>query len=392
MRMPLCSHCYVALTLCLPFTTAPGQAVSERSPAGEPVRILQGANADRDAKQPQAAVDSSGNVYVVFGSRNAIRVAVSNDLGRSFQVSEVGSVGALSLGMRRGPRIAVSGNRVVVTAIGGAVGKGRDGDVLAWISENQGKTWTGPVRVNSVESSAREGLHAMASGPEGLVYCTWLDLRNGRMELYGARSIDGGRSWESDKLVYRSPERSICECCHPSVSIAPDGRIFVMWRNQLQGDRDMYLTSSVDKGQSFGPAKKLGMGRWPLAACPMDGGSVAAGSDGRISTVWMRSGSIFATGSGTQEITYGLGVQAWNATGPDGVYAVWLRKRPGALMLAKPGAAKPIELANQANDPMIVSSPGPNPMVVVVWESGSGTDPNLFCQAIVPQTDSPPTR
>ncbi len=72
----------------------------------------------------------------------------------------------------RGPRIAHSGASITITAIGGTQGKGRDGDILAYRSHDLGKNWLGPVKVNDVDGSGREGLHAMTSGDDGALWCS----------------------------------------------------------------------------------------------------------------------------------------------------------------------------------------------------------------------------
>ena len=48
-----------------------------------------------------------------------------------------------------------------------------------------------------------------------------------------------------------------------------------MWRNSLDGARDMFVSESRDGGRTFSNARKLGSGTWPLKACPMDGGHLA---------------------------------------------------------------------------------------------------------------------
>ena len=348
-----------------------GLATAADKAAGAPVRVTPPEGPDKDGKQPQAAVDEAGRIYIAFGVGSTVRLAVSTDRGATFQIRPVGSTGSLALGMRRGPRVVATGDGVVVTAIGGQRGKGQDGDVLAWRSTDSGKTWAGPTRVNSAEGSAREGLHGMASGPDRRVFCTWLDLRNERTEIYGARSLDGGGTWEPDALVYRSPEKSVCECCHPSAAIAPDGTLHVMWRNSLKGKRDLYLASSSDAGKTFDPAEKLGKGTWALNACPMDGGSVAARAGGEVETVWMREGTVYSAKPGEPERELGRGVQGWNAAGPGGAYSVWLEKRPGKLLALTPQGGPPVALAEQANDPVIASAPGGRAPVVALWESRS---------------------
>jgi hypothetical protein len=222
--------------------------------------------------------------------RDAVYCAVSRDGGKSYaEPVKVGSAGVMALGMRRGPRVTATSKGVVVTAICGEKGGGKDGDLLAWRSSDGGKTWQGPVSVNSVPGSAREGLHGMAGAVDGLVYSVWLDLRAKKSEVYGAVSADGGKTWEHEKLVYESPDRNVCECCHPSVAYDPKGGLHVLWRNQIAGARDMYLIDSTDGGKTFGKAVKLGSGTWMLKACPMDGGGLAANAAGRVETVWMRN-------------------------------------------------------------------------------------------------------
>ncbi len=105
----------------------------------------------------------------------------------------------MALGMRRGPRVAITDKALIVAAVGGKLGGGKDGDVMAWRSEDNGHTWSGPKRVNSVEGSAREGLHAIAARPDGTVFAAWLDLRDGAMRVYGARSKDSGATWEANR-------------------------------------------------------------------------------------------------------------------------------------------------------------------------------------------------
>lgn len=341
------------------------------TPPDESVAVVAAETNESDlgSKQPQVAVDAAGRIYVAFGKENRLRCAVSDDGGKSFRVATVGAVDALSLGMRRGPRIAATDRTVVVTAIGGKIGKGRDGDLLAWRSDDGGASWTGPTRINRVEGSAREGLHATAASADGVVFCAWLDLRNQRTEIFGARSTDGGVSWEPDALVYHAPEKSVCECCHPSVAFAPDGSLYVMWRNHVAGARDLYFARS-DDGRRFDAGAKLGRGTWPLNACPMDGGAIAAGRDGQVDSIWMRAGSIFAARPGENERALGKGVQGWTAFGPDGAYMAWLEQRPGRVLALLPGGT-PIPLAERSNDPVVAAAPDGRGPVVAAWEENT---------------------
>lgn len=323
---------------------------------------------DAEARQPQAAVDSRGRIHVAYGAGSSVKWAVSTDGGRSFRVSTIAKTPSLALGMRRGPRIAVSENAVVIAAVVGAVGKGKDGDVIAWRSEDDGNTWK-QQRINSITASAREGLHALAAGPAGAVYCAWIDLRNGVSELWGARSADGGVTWEADNRIYRSPDGGICPCCHPAAAFGVDGSLAVMWRNQINNARDLYFARSTDGGKSFGEPGKLGKKTWIFNACPMDGGSIAIGRNGEIESTWIRAGAVFDSEPAKPEVKLGDGAQPWNCTGREGTFRVWLARRPGRLLLQTPSATEPVLLAESANDPAIAAPLDGAGPVVAVWES-----------------------
>jgi hypothetical protein len=219
--------------------------------------------------------------------------------------------------------------------------------------------------VNSTPHTAREGLHDLAAGADGRIFCIWIDLRNDKSQLFGSTSSDGGATWDENRLVY---EGTICPCCQPSAGFDGKSRLHVLWRNYLADDRDMYLIDYVDGGKTWGAARKLGQGTWHLRACPMDGGGFACDSAGNVDTIWRRERSIYRCVEGSVEQSLGAGEQGRAAAGPDGIYLTWIGERPGTLFLLPPNTGKPIQLARRAIDPAIaapVSGDGP---VVVVWE------------------------
>ena len=354
----------------------PGSLRAEEAKA--PIQVV------AEGRQPQAAVEASGRVHVVYGLGNEIRHVVSNASTTSFGSSTlVGSLPKPALGMRRGPRVAIAGRAIVVVAAGGMKempAKGSkgvdDGDLFSWRSTDEGKSWSGPTRINSIAGSAREGLHGLAASADGSLYVVWLDLRSQTMEIYGARSTDGGATWTDEMLVYRSPDKAVCPCCHPSVAFSPDGTLSVMWRNQLFGRRDLFLTRSKDGGKTFGEAVKLGEGSWSFNACPMDGGAIAFGKNGSVDTVWMRESRVFAAEIGKPERSLGRGVQPWAASDDRGAYFAWLAARPGKLMGLRPGSSKPEVLASSAGDPMLASPSNGRGPVVAVWEVATESTPD----------------
>lgn len=283
------------------------------------------------ASQPQVSLDAQGGVHVAFGKDHSVYYVRSPDGTRWSAPALVGTLPKLALGLRRGPRITASPGKVLVTAI-----SHEDGDLHAWTSTD-GKAWTEQSALNAAPNSAREGLHALASDGVGNVALTWLDLRTGKMSLWAKFSSDGGQRWTDDRLVYASPEGPICQCCAPAVAFASDGRIGFLWRNLRQGARDLYLSETID-GKSFTQARKLGQGTWLLNACPMDGGSLAYGPDGKSHPVWKRERTLFASDDLATEAKLAQPA-AQAVTAYAGGIPVTLWEANGSLMMQRGDAA-----------------------------------------------------
>jgi len=301
--------------------------------------------------QPQLAA-ADGRVGLVFGEGQAIFFAGSRDGGRTFSPPvAVPSQGRLALGRHRGPRVALTGGAVVVTAIMAA---GRDdGDLIAWRSTDEGRTWSAPVRLNGVAASAREGLHGMAAAGD-TVAVAWLDLRGTGTRIYTAVSHDGGATWSEDRLAYQSPSGTVCQCCHPSVAVSAKGEIAVLFRNAVEGARDLYLTRSGDGGRTFGPAARLGSGTWKLEACPMDGGGLAMDGRGAVLTVWRREADLFLARAGQPEERLGTGRDPVVAIGNEGTWwAAW--RADEGLMIQDAKRAAPGRLAEGGQAPALLA-------------------------------------
>ncbi|AIE83777.1 sialidase family protein [Fimbriimonas ginsengisoli] len=316
------------------------------------------------AREPQVAV-SGRKVFVACGNKDRLFVVASENGGQSYSPPvALNTPGSLSLGMRRGPRIAVANGVVVVSAVYGKTGGGRDGELLSWRSTDSGRTWSGPAPISDVPGAAREGLHAMAASGDGKLAAAWLDLREGGTQIWASTSNDAGATWSKNLRVYRSPDGHVCECCHPSLAFGPKGELYVMFRNWLGGSRDMYLSTSVDGGRTFDAAQKLGAGTWPLNACPMDGGALAVEADGRVTTAWRRDGHVFTCVPGQPEIDLGEGTQPWVATTKSGTSAVWLHQ--GEVRTLQGNSVTSL---GSGGDPVIASSEAGS---IAAWADENG--------------------
>lgn len=316
-------------------------------------------------REPQLAANSS-LVALTFGAGNAVYFSASHDVGRTFSAPvKVGQAGVLPLNRHRGPRIAVSKGTIVISAVTGrklvegphAHGLPADGDLIAWRSSDGGKTWSKGVNINDVPAAPREGLHTLAADDSGNLFAAWLDQRASGTRLFGSYSSDRGATWSQNVPIH---DGTVCECCHPSAAFLPGGGIAVMWRNWLDGARDLYLARSRDS-RHFEKPEKLGQGTWLLNACPMDGGGLAVTGE-RVVTAWRREDGVFLAEPDMPETRIGTGKDVALAAGRDGVYAVWSH---GARIEVW-HAGKTSVLAEHGAFPAITSLPDGG--VLAAWE------------------------
>jgi len=253
-----------------------------------------------DGQMPSLTKDKQNGLHVVYGSGDSIMYMSLTGSDTTFSSPVlIGVLPDLAASHTRGPQIACSDNGLTVTACNA------EGDIFSY-NKNASATWVATARVNDADTVAKENL--MSLGGDGKYnYSVWLDLRGNRQnKIYGARTEDGGKTWSANKLIYASPDSTVCQCCKPSVMVKGND-VYVMFRNWLNGNRNMYLIQSADGGKTFGNAEKLGTGNWKLNGCPMDGGAMTIGDNGTIQTVWRREGKVYAAQPGQPEKEIGEG-------------------------------------------------------------------------------------
>jgi hypothetical protein len=283
-----------------------------------------------NGQMPNITTDKTKNIHLVFGNKDSILYSVSSDLGASFsKPTLVAVVPGLAASHTRGPQIAATSTGVIITA------GNEQGNIFSFFKSYSG-TWTKGARVNDRDTTAKENLMALAADGQ-YAFAVWLDLRNDKHnKIFGAKTTDNGKTWSKNILIYASPDKTVCECCKPSVAI--DGNnVYVMFRNWINGNRDLYLIQSTNGGRTFGEAKKLGKESWALNGCPMDGGGISI-SNGIPQTVWNSKGTIYAYQPNGKEQKLGEGRSCTMASiNGKNIYA-WVEK--GDIIALTPNGLK----------------------------------------------------
>ncbi len=304
---------------------------------------------------PNIAKDNSNNIHLVYGSGDSIMYVFSKDGTTFTSPALIAVLPNLFASAMRGPQIAATANGVIVTACT------NKGNIFSYKKEASGK-WTKALKVNDVDEVAKEALMALSADGQN-AYAIWLNVKSTKgQNVCGAKSVDGGKTWSKNILVYESPDSTVCECCKPSVTMKGNN-VYVMFRNWIKGSRDLYLIKSSDGGKSFAHAQKLGEGTWKLNGCPMDGGGVAINNNGIPETVWRREGKIYIDVPGTPEKEIGEGRNCTIATANDKNVYAWTEN--GNVIVKKSDGMK--KSLGKGSLPLVKALN--NDKVICVWEN-----------------------
>jgi hypothetical protein len=301
---------------------------------------------------------SGKKVHMVFASADSILYCFSTNNGECFSMPVLaGILPNLSVGGGRGPQIVSANGQLIIAVVNAA------GNIYTFVKKNDVSIWEKGSRINDVPDIAKEAFVSLASNNRGEVFAVWLDLRDDQKnKIVGSKSLDAGATWSANKVIYRSPDSTVCECCKPSVEMK-DQMVVVMFRNWLNGYRDLHVIQSTDGGINFGTAIKAGEGSWKLNGCPMDGGGLFIDMDNNIHTVWRRQGEIYSWTKGKKEEKIAEGRQCTIA-GKNGRHYIAFVK-DGKIYCRKPDGIN-VNLGKGSYPELLVTEAG---KVLCAWEN-----------------------
>jgi hypothetical protein len=138
-----------------------------------------------------------------------------------------------------------------------------------------------PVR--SLNQTPSEGF-SVACDDRGTVTVCWL-----KDKLYANLSRDHGDTFAA--AVEINPACNPCNCCTTSAVYGTDGRLAVLYREESDNNRDMFLLLwDQDRGQSS--VERISSTSWNVSACPMTYYAVARDQSG-FSAVWPTRGDVY---------------------------------------------------------------------------------------------------
>jgi hypothetical protein len=328
--------------------------------AAQPVRV---SAENTDAAEPAVAAGRDGTAYVAWVEHRAggeADVWLAHLDGEGKQMASPARVnteaGAATAWRGDPPTVALAPDGTIYVGWTARASGGAHASTLQLsASRDGGRTFAAPVKVNDDAKPGVHGMHSLAVSADGRVLMAWLDERNvaaamhmeptsggkhteGNRELFFASSTDGGRTFSANRRV----ATEVCPCCKTALALAPDGRVYLSWRQVLPGDfRHIAVASSADGGETFAQPVIVSDDKWQIAGCPVSGAALAVAPDGVLRVLWYSAGEGAAAG------------------------LYWSESRDGGRTFAP---RKPFAERAGSSTPILINDGG---NLVAVWEDNS---------------------
>jgi len=239
-----------------------------------------------DGKPMAAKTDAEGTIHLVFDTADGPHYVRSQDNGQTLSrpvplVDPASGKPGLEFGISD---LAVTAEGEVHVALSNNAWK------LKLPQEEWGFFYTrvrpgekafSPLR--NINHKPSEGF-SLAVGEQGTVTAVWMADK-----LYANVSHDGGKTFAS--MVEIDPVLDPCNCCTTSSVYGADGRLAILYREETNNERDMYL-ALWDQTENKVTKSRVSTTPWKINACPMTYYSVTRSGDGFVAA-WPTKGQIY---------------------------------------------------------------------------------------------------
>lgn len=262
-------------------------------PLGTPVAVNQPGETPYYRQESPALIVREQDVFVTWSMTHPkmtpdkpfsgeLRLSRSTDGGRSFGPSTLVNDDDQVI-QHTFDALQVAPDGVLHFAwIDGREGKKEPGTFVAR-STDQGRTVTKNFKVD--DNTCVCCRTSIATSTDGIVYVAWRKIFDGNIrETVVSRSTDGGQTFSAPVVV--GNDRWIYQACpHRPASLAVDrlGRLYVVWYTEGADETPaIYLAYSDDQGKTFSEKKQLNRSKGTFPDHPQ----MAVDPDGRIVVIW----------------------------------------------------------------------------------------------------------
>jgi mono/diheme cytochrome c family protein len=153
-------------------------------------------------------------------------------------------------------------------------------------SDDGGRTFSEPTPLERAEA-VRPTFTGCGVGADGRLLFSWLDHRLGVQVPALAATGPGTTAFLPETLLEQSVgPRGVCPCCPTACAGDADGTVFLAFRNQVDGFRDIHVARRAAAADRFETVAPVVPPTWPFDGCPHDGPSLNL-HEGLLTVTWM---------------------------------------------------------------------------------------------------------
>lgn len=259
--------------------------------------VMNGPATIHTGQGPTVHFDLAGRLWAAWIHGQHVYVNYSDDLGKSF--SPPVKVNAQPEKVRYNgearAQVAVDSKGNVFVVWNQKLEKRFTGNVRFSRSVDGGRSFSSPLTINDNRDVIGHAFITMVLDANDKLHFTWLDARDvvaarkaGKefqgTSLYYAYSDDHGKTISENRLL----AKHTCQCCRIAADFDTQGTPVVLWRHIFDEpgggiSRDHGLIKIGDKNESL---KRVSFEKWPAESCPHHGPSLSIDDDNRYHMTW----------------------------------------------------------------------------------------------------------
>lgn len=358
-------HMWLIVTLAMS-----GSAVSAKPAEAPPHVIGRIALAEADAadmiESPSIVIDATGALHATWVSETApgertvflASAAPGQPLGPPRVLartgifvaeSTVGGRGGSSRTVRRSLRTAphcarishgIGGETIVVVFTAATAGDESSVRPMIMRSDDGGRNFSPPQPLGHA-TAARPTFTGCATSADGRLLYSWLDHRLGVQVPALAATLPESTHFLAETVLEESVgPRGVCPCCPTACAGDDAGSLFLAFRNQVNGFRDIHVARREAASSRFTRVMAVVPPTWQFDGCPHDGPALDVHDD-VVTVAWMDAHTgtpaVYVAAGSSETLTFSSPVRLDpNAAGAQGnvrlardaqgtLHAVWER-------------------------------------------------------------------
>lgn len=163
-------------------------------------------------------------------------------------------------------------------------------------SDDNGVTFSNPVAISDHADKARNYMVKMLIDDSDRVYMFWHDLRHEQNKSQAQAGILSLYFTVTDappsgQFKNHLVSHSICSCCRTATALSPEGHPVILARMVFPGSIRDHTLIKMDKTGNWLAAQRVTEDNWKIEACPEHGPALSIDRHGRSHLAWFTLGA-----------------------------------------------------------------------------------------------------